>query len=158
MTRHRPENEQRDGNPEDGESLFDEVGRWSLLFRFLTYVVSPALSALFVICFIPWAIWVTRGVFRIDHLESALVETTRDVTELSTTHTRQMDDIRTKFEDLPPPEWKARILRLEDFDRQNTADHTQMKIMMQAMLTKLGADATVGQPTFSPTPPPTPGN
>lgn len=155
MSRRQPETEQRSQNPEDAESLFDEVGRWSLLFRFLTYVVSPALSALFVICFIPWAIWVTRGIFRIEHLESALVETTRDVTELSTTHARQIDDIRTRFEELPPPEWRARIIRLEEFDRQNTADHTQLKIMLQAVMTKVGADATAGQTTFS-TPPPTP--
>lgn len=147
-----PNDDQRDR--EDADSLFDEVGRWSLLFRFLTYVISPALSALFVICFIPWSIWVTRGVFRIDHLESALTETTRSVTELSTTHARQIDDIRTRFEELPPPEWRARIVRLEDFDRQNTADHTQLKIMLQAIASKVGADTTAVQPMFSTQPPP----
>lgn len=124
------------------------------MFRFLTYVVSPALSALFVICFIPWAIWVTRGVFRLDHLESALVETTRNVSELSATHSRQMDDMRNRFEDLPPAEWKARVTRLEEFDRQNTADHTTMRIMLQAIMTKIGADTSVGSGTFSAQPPP----
>lgn len=161
MQRRPTETDREHANPEDGESLFDEVGRWSLLFRFLTYVVSPALSALFVVCFIPWSIWVTRGIFRIDHLETSLVETTRDVTELSATHTRQMDDMRTRFEDLPPAEWKARVLRLEEFDRQtnaeNTADHTQMKIMMQMMLTKMGIDGAAGQPTFPTTTTPPPG-
>jgi hypothetical protein len=40
--------------------------------------------------------------------------------------------------DLPPPEWKERIRKLEDASVQNYEDHMEIKIVLSRIADKLG--------------------
>jgi len=137
MTRHgRREDDEQDDVEFD--ELTDNLGRYAVLYRFVTRVITPVLATLFVICFLPWCIWVTRGVFRVDAIADKVVEHTASIEDMQRNNRATFDAIRDRFESLPPADWRVRIERLEEFDRANTADRTAIKLMLESIRVKLG--------------------
>jgi hypothetical protein len=109
-----------------GTPIGELNGRWALLLK-ATLVAVPLVTSLVTAAFIPWSCWVTRNIY-------ASIELTEAVEVLSS----ELRDINKEMDNLPPPEWKERIRKLEDSSIQNREDHLEIKLSLARISSKLG--------------------
>jgi hypothetical protein len=107
------------------EKLADVHGKWTVLLK-ITAILIPAATAMVCVVLIPWAIWVTNSIFKMERDHVAYQAIVEDI--------REMKGIVAA---LPPDDWRRRIQLLEDLARTNVADHTDIKIDLVKIKTAL---------------------
>jgi len=107
-------------------------GKWGFLFK-AVLITTPAFWAIFVTVDLPWRIWVTRATFETQqHLDSSAKLSDR-VEKALDKHDRDWREMDRRIENLPPDEWKKRILALEDWERENKADHAKIIVQLETI-------------------------
>ncbi len=118
----------------------DLNGPWALLFRVVLMLVPLS---------IPLFVWLVSGVWASnDHIRHT-DEVTAQIEKLMECHKQDMLAVRTelreidqRIDELPSAVWRERILALEADMKQNTADHTQIKISLEQIKAKMGIPST----------------
>ena len=101
-----------------GTRIGEMNGRWAMLLK-VTLVGIPCLTSLFLASFIPWAVWVTGNIY-----------TSRQIVEVVRSMQAETSAMHETVGNLPPPEWKARILKLEDAAIENKEAHAEIKVIL----------------------------
>lgn len=125
-------------------NIGDMNGKWGFLFRVIL-VTTPAFWAIFVTVDLPWRVWVTRSIYHVSEENDALAGIDAKLTDIVAAHAKDFREIDARLENLPPQAWKDRIQKLEDWERENKADHLKILVALEAIKTRLSI------------PPPTPG-
>jgi hypothetical protein len=109
-----------------GTRIGELNGRWAMLLKF-TLVAIPCITSLFLASFLPWAIWVTGNIY-----------TSRQIVEVVQTMKSDLAAINKTVSNLPPPEWKARTIKLEDAAIENRESHAEIKVVLEQNKITLG--------------------
>ena len=96
------------------------------LFKSLLSAV-PIFMALMTTTAVPLSIWLVQNAY-MAQATSVLVR------EIAV----ELKEQRSTIGDLPPAEWKARIMRLEDAERANVQSHSLILISLEQIKTAIG--------------------
>jgi hypothetical protein len=102
-----------------GTRIGELNGRWAILLK-VTLVAIPCITSLFLASFLPWAIWVTGNIYTSCQLVGVVQAMKADMQSLDTT-----------VDNLPPPEWKARTIKLEEAAIENREAHAEIKVILE---------------------------
>jgi hypothetical protein len=130
-------------NGKTGIGALNVNGKWGFLFK-AVLITTPAAWAAFVTVDLPWRVWVTRSTFSVaDHLHAS-EKLEQRIEQLIQKREADWRDIDKRIEDLPSPVWRARIIALENFERENKADHLKILIALEGIKIKLDTMARQG--------------
>lgn len=116
-------------------------GKWGFLFK-LVLITTPAAWAIFITVDLPWRIWVTKTTFQSTDTHEALREVSADIAKLVDQHQRDIRELDRQLKNQPPQEWRDRIAKLEDWERENKADHLRILVSLEAIKARLEIPAT----------------
>ena len=94
-------------------------GRWAALLK-ITLVAVPLFTSIALASFLPWAVWVTGNIY-----------TSRQTAEIVGSMESKVDNLNTTVQNLPPPEWKARTIKLEEAAIDNREAHAEIKVTLE---------------------------
>ena len=102
-----------------GTRIGELNGRWAILLK-VTLVAIPCITTLFIASFLPWAVWVTGNIY-----------TSRQTAEIVGSMESKVENLNTAVQNLPPPEWKARTIKLEEAAIENREAHAEIKVVLE---------------------------
>lgn len=100
-------------------------GKWALLLK-ATLICIPVLTTISLASFLPWSVWVTGNVYTACHTLTLVNRNSED-----------LKDIHSRIEQLPPKDWRDRIVVLENGLLQNNKDHVNILISLEQIKSKL---------------------
>ena len=104
-----------------------ELNDWQdRLFKILLLVL-PSFIGLLTICIIPLLVWLVQNIY----MAQATAVLVREMAV-------ELKEQRVVINELPPKEWQARIMRLEDSERANVQAHSTILVSLERISVKLG--------------------
>ena len=131
-------------------------GKWSFLLK-AVLISTPAAWAIFITVDLPWRVWVTRSTFQALEHDARANDCMERIDEFMRDHRNEYKDLERRVDRLPP-DYRDRVERLEIYERENKADHTNILISLEAIKAQLGIHRIRdGQPPDGARVPPQPG-
>lgn len=108
-----------------GPRIGELNGKWAMLLK-ATLVFVPVLTTVVTAAFLPWAVWVTSNIYT----SQAVVLELNKITS-------RVESMDREIRNLPPQEWRTRIIELEDANVVNREDHAIIKTTLAQIAQKL---------------------